>query len=109
MIRPILRNYFHFWSFQYFLKSGEGERAASILEDHITSHSSDAGHDVLDLLASVFMQINAYDRALKFIHDVRQKSDEKGKELSSSLKIRQAICHVHLEQMEQAEVCISIL
>lgn len=101
-------NLFHIWSFQYFLKSGEGERAASILEDHIKSHSSEVGHDILDLLASVFMQINAHDRALKYIHDVRQIYNV-GKELSFSLKIRQAICHVHLEEMEQAEVCISIL
>lgn len=62
------------------------------------------GHDILDLLASVFMQINVHDRALKYIHDVRQIYNV-GKELSSSLKIRQAICHVHLEEMEQAEVC----
>ncbi|KAL1224087.1 hypothetical protein V5N11_031233 [Cardamine amara subsp. amara] len=96
------------WGTEYFLKSGEGERAASILEDHIRSHSSEVGNDVLDLLASVFMQINAYDRALKFIHDVRQIYNL-GKELSSSLKIRQAICHVHLEQMEQAEIVLSIL
>jgi general transcription factor 3C polypeptide 3 (transcription factor C subunit 4) len=91
------------WGVQYFLKSGEGERAASILEDHIKSHSSEVGHDVLDLLASVFMKINAHDRALKYIHDVRQIYNV-GKELSSSLKIRQAICHVHLEEMEQAEM-----
>ncbi|AAF99810.1 Unknown protein [Arabidopsis thaliana] len=96
------------WGVQYFLKSGEGERAASILEDHIKSHSSEVGHDVLDLLASVFMKINAHDRALKYIHDVRQIYNV-GKELSSSLKIRQAICHVHLEEMEQAESVLSIL
>lgn len=101
-------NFFFFWSFQYFLKSGEGERAASILEDHIKSHASEVGPDVLDLLASVFMQINAYDRALKYIHDVRHIYNQ-GKELSSSLKIRQAICHVRLGEMEQAEVCMSIL
>ncbi|ESQ35030.1 hypothetical protein EUTSA_v10006758mg [Eutrema salsugineum] len=96
------------WGIEYFLKSGEGERAASILEDHIKSHSSEVGPDVLDLLASVFMQINAYDRALKYIHDVRQIYNP-GKELSSSLKIRQAICHVRLKEMEQAEIVLSIL
>ncbi|XP_020867107.1 general transcription factor 3C polypeptide 3 isoform X2 [Arabidopsis lyrata subsp. lyrata] len=96
------------WGIEYFLKSGEGERAASILEDHIKSHSSEVGHDILDLLASVFMQINVHDRALKYIHDVRQIYNV-GKELSSSLKIRQAICHVHLEEMEQAESVLSIL
>ncbi|XP_010476925.1 PREDICTED: general transcription factor 3C polypeptide 3 [Camelina sativa] len=96
------------WGIEYFLKSGEGERAASILEDHIKSHSSEVGHDILDLLASVFMQINAHDRALKYINDVRQIY-KVGKELSSSLKIRQAICHVHLNDMEQAEIVLSIL
>ncbi|CAA7056597.1 unnamed protein product, partial [Microthlaspi erraticum] len=96
------------WAIEYFLKSGEGERAASILEDHIKSHSSEVGPDVLDLLASVFMQINAYDRALKYIHDVRHIYNQ-GKELSSSLKIRQAICHVRLGEMEQAEKVLSIL
>ena len=66
------------------------------------------GPDVLDLLASVLMEINAYDRALKYIHDVRQIYNL-GKELPSSLKIRQAICHVRLQEMEQAEVCVSYI
>ncbi|CAN8292814.1 unnamed protein product [Cochlearia groenlandica] len=96
------------WAVEYFLKSGEGERAASILEDHIKSQSSEVGPDVLDLLASVFMQINAYDRALKYIRDVHQIYNV-GKEPSSSMKIRQAICHVRLEEMEQAEVVLSTL
>ncbi|CAH8381300.1 unnamed protein product [Eruca vesicaria subsp. sativa] len=93
---------------KYFLESGKGERAASILEDHIKSHPSEVGHDVLDLLASVLMQINAYDRALKYIHEVRQIYNL-GKELPSSLKIRQAICHVRLKEMEQAEDVLRIL
>lgn len=93
---------------QYFLKSGEGERAANNLEDHIKSHPSEVGADILDLLADVLMQINAYDRALKYIHDVRQIYNP-GKELPSSLKIRQAICHVRLKEMEQAEVCASYI
>ncbi|KAF8102512.1 hypothetical protein N665_0198s0212 [Sinapis alba] len=96
------------WGTEYFLKSGEGERAANILEDHIKSHPSEVEPDVLDLLASVLMQINAYDRALKYIHDVRQIYNLE-KELPSSLKIRQAICHVRLEEMEQAEIVLSIL
>ncbi|KAF2569180.1 hypothetical protein F2Q68_00023659 [Brassica cretica] len=93
---------------EYFLKSGKGERAANMLEDHIKSHPSEVGPDILDLLADVLMQINAYDRALKYIHDVRQIYNL-GKELPSSLKIRQAICHVRLEEMEQAEIVLSIL
>ncbi|CAF1797836.1 unnamed protein product [Brassica napus] len=93
---------------EYFLKSGKGERAANMLEDHIKSHPSEVGPDILDLLADVLMQINAYDRALKYIHDVRQIYNL-GKELPSSLKIRQAICHVRLEEMEQAEIVLNIL
>ncbi|CAF1926458.1 BnaC05g50020D [Brassica napus] len=96
------------WGTKYFLKSGEGERAANILEDHIKSHPSEVGPDVLDLLASVLMEINAYDRTLKYIHDVRQIYNP-GKELPSSLKIRQAICHVRLQEMKQAEIVLSIL
>lgn len=96
------------WGTEYFLKSGEGERAANNLEDHIKSHPSEVGADILDLLADVLMQINAYDRALKYIHDVRQIYNP-GKELPSSLKIRQAICHVRLKEMEQAEIVLSIL
>ena len=99
---------FSSWVSQYFLKSGKGERAANMLEDHIKSHPSEVGPDILDLLADVLMQINAYDRALKYVHDVRQIYNL-GKELPSSLKIRQAICHVRLEEMEQAEVCVSYI
>ncbi|WZZ47947.1 hypothetical protein YC2023_048054 [Brassica napus] len=93
---------------EYFLKSGKGERAANMLEDHIKSHPSEVGPDILDLLADVLMQINAYDRALKYIHDVRQIYNL-GKELPSGLKIRQAICHIRLEEMEQAEIVLNIL
>ena len=105
---PVYEIVFFSWFSQYFLKSGEGERAANILEDHIKSHPSEVGPDVLDLLASVLMEINAYDRALKYIHDVRQIYNL-GKELPSSLKIRQAICHVRLQELEQAEDCVSYI
>ncbi|CAH8386984.1 unnamed protein product [Eruca vesicaria subsp. sativa] len=94
---------------KYFLKSGEGERAANMLEDHIKSHPSEVRPDILDLLADVLMQINAYDRALKYIHDVRHQIYKLGKELPSSLIIRQAICHVRLQEMEQAENVLRIL
>ncbi|CAH8392851.1 unnamed protein product [Eruca vesicaria subsp. sativa] len=94
---------------KYFLKSGKGERAGNMLEDHIKSHPSEVRPDILDLLADVLMQINAYDRALKYIHDVRHQIYKLGKELPSSLIIRQAICHVRFQEMEQAENVLRIL
>ncbi|XP_010521438.1 PREDICTED: general transcription factor 3C polypeptide 3-like [Tarenaya hassleriana] len=92
----------------YYLECGEGERAASVLEVHIKSNPSEVGHDVIDLLAAVFMKVNAYDRALKFIEDMRQTYHHR-KELTSNLKIREVICHVHLKELKMAENLLNIL
>ncbi|KAK1549136.1 hypothetical protein Q3G72_028948 [Acer saccharum] len=54
--------------------------------------------------ASVFMETNAYDKALQHIghsHLVYYS----GEELPLNLKIRAGICHIHLVNMEKSEVC----
>ncbi|XP_010531166.1 PREDICTED: general transcription factor 3C polypeptide 3 [Tarenaya hassleriana] len=96
------------WAAKYYLECGEGERAASVLEVHIKSNPSEVSHDVIDLLAAVFMKINAYDRALKFMEDMRQTYHPR-KELTSNLKIREVICHVHLKELKMAENLLNIL
>jgi general transcription factor 3C polypeptide 3 (transcription factor C subunit 4) len=52
------------------------------------------------------MDIKAHDRALQYI----EQSQVAGKELPLNLKVKAGICHVHLGNMEMAQVrcmCIS--
>ncbi|KAK1578064.1 hypothetical protein Q3G72_027193 [Acer saccharum] len=66
--------------------------------------NSEADSGIIDLLASVFMETNAYDKALQHIghsHLVYYS----GEELPLNLKIRAGICHIHLGNMEKSEVC----
>jgi len=51
------------------------------------------------------MEIKAHDRALQFI----EQSQVVGKELPLNLKVKAGICHVHLGNMEIAQVhCMHI-
>ncbi|KAK3220174.1 hypothetical protein Dsin_014144 [Dipteronia sinensis] len=52
-----------------YLKSGQIESSVGILEDYFKSHPSetDSNSAIIDLLASVFMETNAYDKALQHI------------------------------------------
>ncbi|OMO77505.1 Tetratricopeptide-like helical [Corchorus olitorius] len=89
-------------------KCGQIEHAVSILEDYLHGHPSEADLSVIDLLVDMLMEINAYKRALSKIKQA-QVSYYSGKELPLNLKIKAGICHIHLGDMEKAEIFFSVL
>ncbi|KAK1578024.1 hypothetical protein Q3G72_026949 [Acer saccharum] len=87
-------------SAKLYLKSGQIEGSVGILEDYFKSHpSSEVDSGIIDLLASVFMETNAYDKALQHIEHSHLVYYS-GEELPLNLKIRAGICHIHLGNME---------
>ncbi|TXG68614.1 hypothetical protein EZV62_003549 [Acer yangbiense] len=83
-------------------------KTGTILEDYLKSHPSEANSGIIDLLASVLMETNAYDKALQHIkhsHLVYYS----GEELPLNLKIRAGICHIHLKNMEKSEILLTVI
>lgn len=97
---------FFFFSYQLYAECGHTERSISILENHLKSHPSGADFGVIDLLAAILMETNAYNNALQHIEHAHQVYYS-GKELPLELKIKAGICHVRLGNIEKAEVCTS--
>lgn len=97
---------FFFFSYQLYAECGQTERSISILENHLKSHPSGADSGVIDLLAAILMETNAYNNALQHIEHAHQVYYS-GKELPLELKIKAGICHVRLGNIEKAEVCTS--
>lgn len=89
-------------------KGGQLEHSIRILEDYVKGHPSEADTSVIDLLASIFMESNSYDKALQLIEHAKLVYYS-GKELPLNLTIKEGICHVNLKNMEKAEVLFSIL
>lgn len=90
--------------FQLYLKCGQIERSIGILEDYLKGHPSETDFGVIDLLAAIFMEMNAHDKALQHIEHVHLVSYS-GKEPPLPLQIKEGICHVHLGNIAKAEVC----
>ncbi|XP_075484066.1 uncharacterized protein LOC142524154 isoform X3 [Primulina tabacum] len=95
---------------QLYQKCGQNERAVCILEDHLRNHNhiDDPVLSLIDMLASILMESNAYAKVLDHIEHT-QKVHSAGKEIPLSLMIKAGICHVHLRQMEKAEALFSAL
>ncbi|KAK7825405.1 general transcription factor 3c polypeptide 3, partial [Quercus suber] len=89
-------------------KGGQLENSIRILEDYVKGHPSEADTSVIDLLASIFMESNSYDKTLQLIEHAKLVYHS-GKELPLNLIIKEGICHVNLKNMEKAEVLFSIL
>ncbi|KAK1577622.1 hypothetical protein Q3G72_023327 [Acer saccharum] len=86
----------------YIFFGGDPDSIRTILK--VIHLNSEVDSGIIDLLASVFMKTNAYDKALQHIehsHLVHYS----GEELPLNLKIRAGICHIHLGNMEKSEVC----
>ncbi|KAK6157576.1 hypothetical protein DH2020_011824 [Rehmannia glutinosa] len=83
-------------------KCGKCERAVCMLEDSLRNHVNVANLSVVDLLASVLMETNAYARALEHIDRIQQVFNT-GNEIPLHLIIKAGICHVHLGHLEKAE------
>ncbi|PNY06202.1 general transcription factor 3c polypeptide 3-like [Trifolium pratense] len=81
-------------------KCGQVERSICILEDYLKSIPDRVNAGVVDLLGGILMEIKAHDRALRYI----EQSQVVGEELPLNLKVKAGICHVHLGNMEMAQV-----
>lgn len=91
-------------SIQLYQKCGQLEHSIRLLEDYIKTHPSEADLSVIDLLAAIFMESNAHDKALQVIEHANL-AYYSGKELPLNLTIKEGICHAQLKNMEKAEVC----
>ncbi|XP_030550361.2 general transcription factor 3C polypeptide 3 isoform X2 [Rhodamnia argentea] len=87
-----------------YLKCGQLERAISILVEYVNSYSSEADLSVVDLLATIYMENNAYDKAIQLFHSHSQE-----KPLRANLVVKEGICHLHLGNSEKAEILFSFL
>lgn len=94
--------------FQLYKKCGQVERSVSILEDYIKDHPTKADLSIVDMLAAVCMENNVHDRALQHIEHA-QLLYCSGKDLPLHLTIKAGICHIHLGNIEKAEVVTSLL
>ncbi|XP_073159361.1 uncharacterized protein [Henckelia pumila] len=95
---------------QLYKKCGQNKRAVCILEDHLRNHNhiGDTVLSLVDLLASILMESDAYDKVLDHIEH-EQKIHSAGNEITLSLIIKAGICHVHLRQLEKVEAFFSAL
>ncbi|KAL2329125.1 hypothetical protein Fmac_022552 [Flemingia macrophylla] len=87
---------------KFYRKCGQVEYAVRILEDYFKSQPDAANASVVDLLGTILMETKAHDRALQYIE--RAQVVHAGKELPLNLKIKAGICHLHLGNMEMAQV-----
>ncbi|CAL5212588.1 unnamed protein product [Lathyrus oleraceus] len=85
---------------KFYQKCGQVERSICILEEHLKSKPDGVNASVVDLLGAFLMEIKAHDRALQYI----EQSQVVGKELPLNLKVKAGICHLHLGNMEMAQV-----
>ncbi|OWM77222.1 general transcription factor 3C polypeptide 3 isoform X2 [Punica granatum] len=88
-----------------YLRCGKLERAIGILADYIENQSPEADVNVIDLLATVYMENNAEDKALKLI----EQQNNPGKELDPKLIVKAGICHLHLGNVEKSESLFNAL
>ncbi|KAL0324808.1 UNVERIFIED_CONTAM: Transcription factor tau subunit sfc4 [Sesamum radiatum] len=79
-----------------------------MLEDNLRNHVNDANLSVVDLLASVLMEMSAYVKALEHIEHAQQVYST-GQEIPLCLTIKAGVCHVHLGHLEKAEAHFSAL
>ncbi|XP_028782473.1 general transcription factor 3C polypeptide 3 [Neltuma alba] len=89
-------------------KCGQVECSIHILEDYLKGQQAEASESIVDLLASIYMETKAYDRALQHIEHA-QAVHYAGKELPLNLKIKAGICHIHLGNMQMAQVLFNDL
>lgn len=87
-------------------RCGQSENAIAILEKYLEDHPNGVDFSLVDLLAATCMQDNAYNRALQYIEHAKQVYCS-GKDLPLYLTVRAGICHIHLGNIDKAELCFS--
>ncbi|XP_061336470.1 uncharacterized protein LOC133283605 [Gastrolobium bilobum] len=92
---------------KFYQKCGQVDCSVRILEDYLKSQPNGSNASVVDLLGAILMETKAHDRALQHIEHAQVVNS--GKELPLSLKIKAGICHLHLGNMEMAQVLFNDL
>ncbi|XP_030473262.2 uncharacterized protein LOC115690903 isoform X2 [Syzygium oleosum] len=87
-----------------YLRCGQLEHAISILVEYVNSYPSEADLSVVDLLATIYMENDAYVKAIQLFHSHSQE-----KALPANLVVKEGICHLHLGNSEKAETLFSFL
>ncbi|KAM7257040.1 hypothetical protein ACFE04_012781 [Oxalis oulophora] len=90
-----------------YLKCGQIEHSIRVLENYLKDHPSGVNLSIIELLASIFMENNAHDRALELIEDGYPLYFP-GEELPLNLKVEAGICYIHLGDTRKAEVLFSV-
>lgn len=90
---------------QLYKKCGQRERAVSILENFLSNCHSEADLNVVDLLASLHMDVNAHLKAFELIEKVSCSR----KTMPLYLVIKAGICSVYLGNLEKANALFSVL
>lgn len=85
-------------------RCGQLERSIAMLEDYLKGCPTEADLSVVDLLAVILMDNNEHIKALQHIERAKLIYCS-GRELPINLMIKAGICHIHLGDMEKAEVC----
>ncbi|KAH9622913.1 hypothetical protein KSS87_016470 [Heliosperma pusillum] len=85
---------------------GRYENSITMLEDYLKDHP-DADLAVVDLLASSYMKQNEYTKALQHIESAERVYGTG--EFPLHLTIGKGICHVHLADMDKAQICFRLL
>lgn len=93
---------------QLYKRSGSRERAVSVLEAYVKSHVNNADLSVVVLLVSLLMETNQNAKALEHIEHAQQAFCAR-EQIPLDLTIKAGICHLHLGDLEKAEVCIRLM
>ncbi|KAL5564861.1 hypothetical protein UlMin_028025 [Ulmus minor] len=91
-----------------FKRCGQLERSIDILENYLDDHPNEADLSVVDLLASILMEANKHSKALQHIEHAMSVYCS-GNELPLNLTSKAGICHVHLGNMQKAEILFGAL
>ena len=83
---------------------GQIDKAIDLLEDYVSTQTTNSDWSVLDLLISLYLRNNAISEALKQIEKARLQLRSQQK-LPVQLQAKEVICHAYLGDMKHAEVC----
>ncbi|XP_048335171.2 uncharacterized protein LOC125423810 isoform X3 [Ziziphus jujuba] len=89
-------------------RCGQLERSIAMLEDYLKGCPTEADLSVVDLLAVILMDNNEHIKALQHIERAKLIYCS-GRELPINLMIKAGICHIHLGDMEKAEIQFCVL
>ncbi|KAI4378286.1 hypothetical protein MLD38_015784 [Melastoma candidum] len=87
-----------------YLRCSQLERAVGILMEYISNNPSEADLSVIDLLSTIYMENNMYEKSLQLI---LRYSDEKSSPLK--LLVKAGICHIHIGNYNEAETLFNSL